>query len=124
MKKRIFALALAMSAIFSCNANATSGIVQVYDDIDRIGNVRDFYACYGFVKTIDGTEIIFDDGSNIWSAHASGFNRGDLIIAIMDSHGTESIFDDSLVAVQKVDIDGAAANLLYKKTNGKRGKKA
>ena len=61
------------------------------------------WANTGIITEVNGTEITFMDfGENIWVFYsdAGDWDIGDRVAVVMDSMGTEIIYDDEILAVK------------------------
>ena len=65
----------------------------------------DFYPMTAEIFKVDESEnliYILDPAGNIWTAYgAENWQRGDVCSLIMSGHFTETIFDDSIVKIEK-----------------------
>lgn len=85
------AVALAGLAIYSVCA----------DKVERSNNLYPMTAKVFAVNTEYDFVCIESDDGNIWEFDGSeGFSVGDCVSVIMDSKGTESIYDDEIVTVE------------------------
>lgn len=47
----------------------------------------------------DGTTICEDDSGNLWAFYGEGYKAGDKISLMMNNKGTDTIYDDEIVAI-------------------------
>lgn len=54
------------------------------------------------VVEVHGTDVTFDDGTNLWKAHRLGLHKGDEVVLSMDDKGTEDVKDDAILDVCRI----------------------
>lgn len=54
------------------------------------------------IDTAENLVSVVDNNGNIWKFEDEGFSVGDNVMVIMNNKGTDTIYDDEIVAVKKV----------------------